>query len=122
MYLSAPQNIERIANEALMFMPNVRGAKMDPRLAPFDGIVSRKSCAIQWMEAMDPEYKKVWRRWLDYYLEDGFTLDEYLKVLDENFAAWVKSHEKDSAWNFKGMEKTWQERKEILLRELDPSK
>ena len=122
MYLSTPQNMERIANEALMFMPNVKGAKMDPRLAPFGEVVKRKSCAIQWLESLDPEYKKVWRRWLDYYLADGFGLDDYLKVLDDNFAAWVKSHENDKAWNFAAMEPTWQGRKEVLLRELDPPK
>jgi hypothetical protein len=122
MFLAAPQNMEKMANEALMFMPNVKGAKMDPRLAPFGDVVKRKSCAIQWMESMDPEYKKVWRRWMDYYLEDGFTLDEYLNVLDENFAAWVNSHEKDAAWNFTAMESTWQTREEALLRELDPPK
>ncbi len=120
MFLSAPQNIERIANEALLFMPNVKGAKMDPRLQPFTEIFKRKSCAIQWMEAMDPEYKKEWRRWLDYYLNDGFGLDEYLKVLDDNFAAWVKSHKNDPAWDFAPMEAVWQERKEVLQRELDP--
>ncbi len=121
MWLSVPQNIERIANEALIFMPSVKGAKTDPRLQPFTEIFRRKSCAIQWMEAMDPEYKKEWRRWLDYYLNDGFGMDEYLKVLDANFAAWVKSHEKDAAWDFTAMESVWQTRKEVLLRELDPA-
>jgi raffinose/stachyose/melibiose transport system substrate-binding protein len=120
MYLSAPENVERITKEALLFIPNVQGAEMDERLEPFTEIFERKSCAIQWMEAMDPEFKKEWRRWLDYYLEDGFGLDEYLKVLDANFAAWVKSHEGDAAWDFSAMEATWQTRKEVLLRELDP--
>ena len=54
------------------------------------------------------------------YLEDGFGLEEYLKILDDNFAAWVKSHEKDTAWDFTKMEAIWQTRKEDLLRELDP--
>ena len=120
MFLTAPQNVERITKEALIFMPNVRGVAMDERLTPFAEIFQRKSCAIQWMEAMDPEFKKVWRRWLDYYLEDGFGLDEYLKILDENFAAWVKYHENDAAWDFTEMEATWQTRKEVLIRELDP--
>lgn len=120
MFISAPQNIERIAKEALLFMPNVNGAMADERLNRFADIFKRKSCAIQWMEAMDPEYKKNWRRWLDYYLEDGFGLEEYLKILDDNFAAWVKSHEQDVVWDFSKMEATWQTRKERLLRELDP--
>lgn len=121
MWLSVPENIERISNEALVFMPSVKGAKTDPSLAPFVDIFKRKSCAIQWLEAMDPEYRKVWRRWLDYYLNDGFSMDEYLKVLEDNFAAWVKSHEHDAAWDFTKMEATWQTRKEALLRELDPA-
>lgn len=122
MFLSAPQNIEKIAGEALLFMPNVKGAKMDERLRPFADIVKRKCCAIQWMEAMDPEYKKVWRRWLDYYLEDGFGLEEYLKILDGNFAAWVKSHENDAAWDFSKMEPVWEANKEALKGELDAAK
>lgn len=121
MFLSAPQNIERIAGEALLFVPNVKGARMDPRLAPFQEIFQRKSCALQWMESMDPQFKKEWRRWLDYYLNDGFGLDTYLQVLEDNFAAWVKSHAGDPAWDFTAMEATWQTRKEMLLRELDPA-
>jgi hypothetical protein len=32
----------------------------------------------------------------------------------------VKSHEGDAAWDFTAMEATWETRKEVLLRELDP--
>ena len=120
MFLTAPQNIERLASEALVFIPNVVGAEMDERLAPFQDIFERQYCAIKWLESMDGEYKKYWRRMLDYYLNDGCTLDEFLAMLEENFAAWVTAHQDDMGWDFEAMEKTWAQREESLLHELEP--
>lgn len=120
MFLTAPQNIERLASEALVYIPNVVGAKMDERLAPFQDIFERQYCAIKWLESMDGEYKKFWRRMLDYYLNDGCTLDEFLVMLEDNFAAWVADHQDDMGWDFEAMEKTWAQREEALLHELEP--
>ena len=120
MYVSAPRQIERMAAETLMYIPNVVGAKMDERLVPFRDIYSRPYCAIKWLESMDGKYKKYWRRMLDYYLNDGFDeKDEFLIEIENNFAAWVKSHQGDAAWDFAEMEATWRTREERLLRELD---
>lgn len=120
MYLSAPKQIERIAGESLLYIPNVDGAKMDERLQPFKDIFQRKYCAMKWLESMDGKYKNYWRRMLDFYLNDGVGLDEYLEMLDQNFAEWVEHHRDDDGWNFEKMEKVWKERKAQLLNELEP--
>ncbi len=120
MFITAPQHIERLAKEALVYIPNVNGAEMDERLAPFQEIFQRRYCSIKWLESMDGEYKKNWRRMLDFFLNDGVELDGFLQILDENFADWVESHRGDAAWDFDAMEKAWKPNEEALLRELDP--
>ena len=119
MYLSAPQNIERLCSEALLFIPNIRGARMDERLAPFQAIFQRHYCAIKWLESLDGKYKKYWRRMLDYYLNDGVDLAGFLAMLEANFAGWVESHRSEAGWDFGAMEKVWQEREALLVRELE---
>ncbi len=125
MYLTAPKNIERLTSEALVFIPNIRGAKMDERLAPFSEIFKRRYCAIKWLESFDGQYKKNWRSMMDYFLEDGFGegeagLEAFLKRLEVNFARWVESHRDDAAWHFPPMEDAWKTREARLLRELTP--
>ncbi|NIA15666.1 MAG: extracellular solute-binding protein [Nitrospiraceae bacterium] len=120
MYLTAPQNIERMTSEALVFIPNIKGARMDERLAPFGDIFRRQYCAIKWLESMDGKYKKYWRRMLDYYLNDGVELDEFLAMLEDNFAGWVQSHREEEGWDFDLMEKAWAQNAEALSRELEP--
>ncbi len=120
MFLTAPQNIERLASEALVFIPNIDGAEMDPRLEPFSEIFQRRYCAIKWLESFDGEYKKYWRRMLDYYLNGGVELDEFLVLLEGNFAQWVEAHRNEPGWDFAPLEEAWQKREGILLRELEP--
>jgi hypothetical protein len=120
MYLSAPKTIERLAGESLVYIPNLKGAEMDPRLEPFNEIFQRRYCAIKWLESLDGEYKKYFRRMLDYYLNDGVDLDGFIAMLEENFAGWVESHRDDAGWQFGPMEAVWQEREARLARELNP--
>jgi raffinose/stachyose/melibiose transport system substrate-binding protein len=120
MFLSSPQAMERLAEESLLFIPNIVGVRMDPRLEPFQEIFQRRYCAIKWLESLDGEYKKYWRRMLDYYLNDGVDLDGYLDMLETNFAGWVETHRHKGAWDFESMEPVWAQRAEALLKELDP--
>jgi raffinose/stachyose/melibiose transport system substrate-binding protein len=122
MFLTAPQNIERLTGEAMVFIPNINGARMDERLEPFSDIFKRRYCAIKLLESFDGKYKKYWRRMLDYYLNDGTDLDGYLEMLEENFAAWVADHRGEKAWDFDALEAIWQKRKKDLAGELDPAK
>ena len=119
MFITAPQNIERLASESLVFIPNINGAKMDPRLEPFAEIFRREYCAIKLLESFDGKYKKYWRRMLDYYLNDGVDLEGFLVMLEGNFAAWVEHHREEPAWDFEKMDQTWQERAPRLTKEIE---
>ena len=118
MFISSPQSIEALASEALVFIPNIVGAKVDERLAPFQEIFQRRYCAIKWLDSLDGEPKKYWRRMLDYYLNDGVELDGYVAMLDQNFAHWVELHRDEAGWDFTNMERVWQERETDLLHQL----
>lgn len=121
MFISAPKSIERLASEALVFIPNVKGAKVSKELEPFREIFQRRYCAIKWLDSMDGQYKKYWRRMLDYYLNDGVDLDGFLAMLEANFAGWVESHIGKGGWDFEAMETVWRQREAVLLRELEPA-
>lgn len=122
MYLTAPQNIERLASESLVYIPNIRGAEMDPRLEPFNEIFQRRYCSIKWLESFDGEYKKYWRRMLDYYLNGGVELDEFLVMLENNFAEWVEAHRGEPGWDFGPLETAWKQKEADLVRELEPAR
>lgn len=118
MFITAPKNMEKLAAEAKVFIPNVKGAKVDPQLASFQEIFRRHYCAMKWLDSSDGEYKKFWRRMLDYYLEDGVSLDDFLAMLESNFAGWVAAHRDDDGWDFDRLETIWREREGALCNEL----
>ena len=37
---------------------------------------------------------------LDYYLNGGVELDEFLVMLENNFAEWVEAHRGEPGWDF----------------------
>lgn len=119
MYITAPKNIEQLTSEAMLYIPNINGAGMQEELKPFEDIFGRRYCAIKWLDSMDGRYKKEWRRMMDDWLNDGITLEEYIGILDANFAGWVASHMKEKGWDFTEMDKVWQERGARLTHELD---
>ncbi len=118
MYITAPKNLEQLTSEAKVYIPNVEGARMQPDLQPFEDIFQRRYCAIKWLDSMDGRYKKEWRRMMDDWLNDGITLEEYLGILEQNFAGWAASHMKENEWDFSKMETVWQERGVRLASEL----
>lgn len=120
MYITAPPQMTRLCNEALQFVPNIKGVQVAPELAVFDEVFSRKPIVMQFMENTDGEPKKYWRRWLDMYINDGIELDPYLKRLDANFQRWIDSHRGSANWDFAPMEQVWQERRAFLEAQLDP--
>lgn len=109
MFFTAPQNIEKIINETMMFLPNIKGVEIPKELSPISDIFQRRYCAIKWLESFDPKYKSYWRRMLDLYLNDGLTTDQYLEKLEFNFQQFISEKKAKENWNFSDYEKKWQE-------------
>jgi len=109
MFYTAPQNFERVLNETMMFLPNIKGIKIPKELAPIHDIFQRRYCSIKWLESFDSRYKSYWRRMLDLFLNDGISLDNYLAKLEINFKQYIDEKTKQGNWDFSEYEKKWQE-------------
>jgi len=108
MFITAPQNLEPVTNEAMMFLPNVKGVRMAPELAPIHDIFQRRYCSIKWLESFDTKYKSDWRRLLDLFLNDGISLQDYLARLQGIFARYLDEKARENKWDFSDYEATWQ--------------
>lgn len=108
MFYTAPQNLEKVINEAMMFLPNIKGIKIPEELAPINDIFQRRYCAIKWLESFDPKYKSYWRRMLDLFLNDGISLDGFLARLENNFQQYIDEKKREENWDFSVYEEKWQ--------------
>jgi len=108
MFYTAPQNFEKVINETMMFLPNIKGVKIPEELAPINDIFQRRYCAVKWLESFDSKYKSYWRRMLDLFLNDGLTLDQYLAKLEGNLQNYINDKIKKENWDFSHYEEQWQ--------------
>ena len=109
MFLTAPQNIEKVINEAKMMLPNVKNVNVLKELEPFNEIFKRRYCAVKWMESFDARHKSNWTRMMDLYLNDGISLEGYLIYIENNFSSYFNEKISTEKWDFSEYEKKWQE-------------
>jgi len=108
MVYTAPQNFEKVINETMMFLPNIKGVEIPRELDPINNIFQRRYCSIKWLESFDPKYKSYWRRMFDLFLNDGLSLDQYLEKLENNFQQLINEKIMKENWDFSEYEKKWQ--------------
>lgn len=114
MFYTAPQNFEKVINEAMMFLPNIEGIKIPKELEPINDIFQRRYCSIKWLESFDPKYKSYWRRMLDLFLNDGISMDDFLEKLEGNFQQYIDDKIQQGKWDFSEYEKKWQKYESAL--------
>ena len=114
MFITAPQNLEAVINEAMMFLPNVNGVRMADELAPIHEIFQRRYCSIKWLESFGTRYKSDWRRILDLFLNDGISLETYLERLESIFERYLNEKAHENNWDFTEYEATWQKKSVAL--------
>jgi ABC-type glycerol-3-phosphate transport system substrate-binding protein len=82
-FLTRPDNAEKIINEAGLFIPNIKGARMSPELAPFAEIIKHRYCTVKWLNSFRTEFTDMHQRLIELFLGDGISLDEFIQKLDE---------------------------------------
>jgi raffinose/stachyose/melibiose transport system substrate-binding protein len=85
MFLTKPENCEKVVNEAGMFIPNIEGARMVESLQPFAEIVKRRYCSVKWIYSLDHDFNDVHMRMIHLYLGYGLTLDAFMERMGVYF-------------------------------------
>jgi raffinose/stachyose/melibiose transport system substrate-binding protein len=99
-FITAPRNCERIVEEAGMFIPNIRGARMAPHLEPFAEIIKRRYCTVKWTFSFEPEFNDYMRRTLALYLGGGISLDDFMKLHYEHLQKTADYFIAKEGWDF----------------------
>lgn len=127
MFITAPQNYERIINEPRTMLPIIKGVEAAPSMQPFVEINKHNYyCASRLMFATDGRWKTFWQRWENYFINDGFAdapegeVNRFVNMLEVNLQDWVASKKGQKDWDFSKYEPIWKQREAQLLRELDP--
>lgn len=109
MFYTAPQNFERVLNETMLFLPNIKEIKIAEELVPINEIFQRRYCSIKWLESFDSKYKSYWQRNLDLFLNDGLSMEEYLTKLETNFTRYIEEKVEEHNWDFSVYEEKWRQ-------------
>ncbi len=89
MYLTAPQNAERICGENGVTIPGVKGAKAPHVMQPFLFGVEKSKNALDWhalnsFHILDTQYQVECGRWREEYFLGTITLEETLDKADKS--------------------------------------
>ncbi len=82
--LATPRNADTVVNEMVQFLPNIKGADFNPRLAAFDGFLQRHYSMTKWIYTFGNQFNETFLRMFDLYLNDGMTEAEYLDWMQRN--------------------------------------
>ncbi len=110
-FLCLPENCEKVVNEYPCFIPNIRNVPVLEPLKPFDEILKRRYTTTKWIFTFDLRYAEIQRRMLDLYLNDGISLDDYIRWQEDNLAAACENHMKRKRVDLERLEKAWEARK-----------
>lgn len=75
-FLCLPENTDRVVNELLCFLPNIKGVESWPQLDPFAEILERPYTIIKWAATFDLRFSEVQRRMLELYLNEDISAQE----------------------------------------------
>lgn len=77
-FLCLPKNTDRVVNEWVALLPNIKGVPVQPELQPFDTILKRQYGTTKWMFTFDLRFDDVYQRMLELYLNGGVSLSEFV--------------------------------------------
>src|SRR5882757_7725105 len=60
--LTTPRNADTVVNEMVQFLPNIKGADFNPKLAAFDGFLQRHYSMSKWYFTFGNEFNETFLR------------------------------------------------------------
>jgi raffinose/stachyose/melibiose transport system substrate-binding protein len=108
-FATTPENCDRVVNEIIALMPNVKGVKDKPELAPFVENLSRPYTTTKWVYTFDLRFFEVLSRMLYLYLMDGASEDEFMDWMEKNVKTATDNVVRRKRIDLTPHEKAWQE-------------
>jgi ABC-type glycerol-3-phosphate transport system substrate-binding protein len=106
-FLTLPENADRVINEVLSMLPNVKGVEPHPELQPFDDFLKRPYTTTKWSFTFDMRFNEILVRMLDLYLNDGIAEDDYLAWTERNLRFAVETTVRRKKVDFDALQRTW---------------
>jgi raffinose/stachyose/melibiose transport system substrate-binding protein len=107
-FVCLPEHTERIVNESLQFIPNIVGVDPRPEMQPFEEILKRRYTTTKWVATFDLQYNDLLVRMLALYLNDGCTLDHFLKVMDDTLDLAARRAVQRKKLDMNRLERRWE--------------
>ncbi len=79
-----PENANKIINELVAFLPNVKGVPPREELQPFAEILERDYTTTKWLYTFDLRFTEIMNRMLYLYLQGGISEDEFMTWMEKN--------------------------------------
>jgi len=108
-FLTTPENTEKVVNEIITYLPNVKGTSPHKELLPFDKFLQRRYTTTKWLSTFDMRFNEILERMFHLYLDDGLTEEEFLQWMEDNLASTTDSIIRRKKPDFTEMERRWVE-------------
>jgi len=83
-FLTTPANCQRVVNERVALLPNVKGVEPHAALRPFHDFLQRRYAITKWFYTFDLQFDEVLMRQLELYLNGGLTREQFVEWMERN--------------------------------------
>jgi hypothetical protein len=110
-FLTTPANCDRVVNEQIALLPNIKGVQPHPELLPFDRILQRHYSMTKWFFTFDIQWDQVLMRMLELYLNNGIDQAQYLNLIEKDIERTTRRIVKRKDLDVARFEQVWDSRK-----------
>ena len=109
-FLTVPRNCDRVVNEQVALLPNIRGVEPHDVLRPFDKFLQQHYSMTKWIFTFDNQFNEVMIRMLELHLNDGIDQAELMRLLERDIKRTSEQIIRRKNLDLSRFEKVWQER------------
>jgi ABC-type glycerol-3-phosphate transport system substrate-binding protein len=109
-FLTTPENCDKVVNEQIALLPNIKGVEPHKELAKFDEILQRRYAMTKWFFTFDNQWNEVLMRMLELYMNDGIDREHFVQVLEKDFERTAARTTARKDLDISRFDKVWNER------------
>ncbi|MEO6434522.1 MAG: ABC transporter substrate-binding protein [Tepidisphaeraceae bacterium] len=118
-FLTTPENCDKVVNEQVALLPNVKGVEPHPELRRFDDILQRHYSMTKWCFTFGNQWNQVLLRMVELYMNDGIDNDQFMRVIEQDLERAAGSITERKTLDTSRFQKVWDERKAMRQKFAD---